>query len=151
MPQSKFAQVALATGLLILAAFLLYRSTWTEEQRLILSDASLKGKILYKGKAVPYAMVILIDGKTSATGSADAQGNYFVQYAPVGKVQVGVNTNAGRGMMMSAVMSAANEKDGAVKPKFVDLPTKYFNPESSGLVAEVTDSQEATIFDIVIE
>ncbi len=42
-----------------------------EEQALVLSDATLKGKVNYKGKPVPYALIIVMGAKGSATVNAD--------------------------------------------------------------------------------
>lgn len=123
-----------------------------EEQRLVLSDASLKGKITYKGKSVPYALVIVMGGGgTSATGNADADGNYTIEHAPTGEVKIGVNTEAGKGNMMSATMAAAQGGDKSAKPTFVDVPAKFFDATTSGITANVTDSKGANTFDIDIK
>ena len=88
-------------ALLVFAIVLLSFSGCAEEQRLVLSDASLKGKITYKGKSVPYALVIAMGGGgTSATGNADADGNYTIEHVPSGEVKLGVNTAAGKGSMV---------------------------------------------------
>ncbi len=113
-----------------------------------MSDAKLKGKITYKGKPVPYALVIVSNKDSSAAGPADAYGDYTVDHAPVGDVLIGVNTAAGRGMMMSAVMAAAYTKDKGAKPTFVDIPDKYFDPMASGITAKVTNPKSDNNFDI---
>lgn len=143
----------LVIGLLfLLAGGLIYRYvTYTEEERMILSDAKLSGKITYKGKPVPYALVIVSNDNSSSTGPADAQGNYTVDHAPVGNVEIGVNTAAGRGMMMSAVMAAKYDKDSNEKPSFVDIPPKYFNPKSSGIATQVTKPRDTNNFNIEIK
>lgn len=123
-----------------------------QEQRLVLSDASLKGKITHNGKLVPYALVIVMGkGGTSSTGNADADGNYTVEHAPTGEVKIGVNTEAGKGNMKGAMMAAAQGGDKSAKPTFVDVPSKFFDPETSGIKANVTDSKGANTFDIVIK
>jgi hypothetical protein len=151
MNTSKLKQYAGVACLFAIAGALFYYSTLTEEVRLVLSDASLKGKVSYKGKPVPYALVILVGDDASATGNADADGNYFVPYAPVGTVKVGVNTAAGRGMMMSAVMASAQSGDKSSKPKFLDVPPKFFDPSTSGLTVKVEDSKKTSLCDIKIE
>lgn len=151
MSTTKLKQYAGVACLFAVAGFLFYYSTLTEEVRLVLSDASLKGKVSYKGKPVPHALVILVGEKESATGNADAEGNYYVQYAPVGTVKVGINTAAGRGMMMSAVMAAAQTGDKSSKPKFLDVPPKFFDPSTSGLTAKVENSRKTSQWDIKIE
>lgn len=151
MTQSKIKQYAGIACLFGIAGFLLYYSTWTEEQRLVLSKATLTGKITYKGKPVPYALVILVGDSSSSTGAADASGNYTVPYAPVGKVRVGVNTAAGRGMLMSATMAASQSGDKSAKPSFLDIPQKFFDPTTSGVTADVKDVKEPNTFDIVLQ
>lgn len=151
MNKSKLKQFAGVAVLFGIAGFLFYYSTWTEEKRLILSKASLTGKITYKGKPVPYALVILVNGDSSSTGAADAHGSYTVPYAPVGKVSVGINTAAGRGMMMSATMAAAQGGDKSGKPSFLDVPEKFFDPKTSGITAEVKDTKEPNTFDIDVK
>ncbi len=151
MDSSKLKQYAAVAGLFAVAGFLFYYSTWTEEERMILSDATLQGKITYKGKPVPHALVIVSNENSSASGAADADGNYFVQHVPVGSVQIGVNTEAGRGMMMSAVMAASQGGGASSKPTFVDLPQKYFNPTTSGLTATVENKKGENTFDIEVK
>lgn len=122
----------------------------SQEEKLVLSKATLKGKITYKGQPVPHALVI-VSGATSATGNADADGNYSVANAPVGEVNIGVNTDAGRGNMMSAMMSSSQGGDTAAKPKFVDVPKKFFDPTSSGIATTVANSEGENEFDIDIK
>ena len=95
--------------------------------------------------------MILVNGDSSSTGAADAHGNYTVPYAPVGKVSVGVNTTAGRGMMMSATMAAVQGGDKSAKPSFLDVPEKFFDPKTSGITAEVKDTKEPNTFDIDVK
>lgn len=122
----------------------------SDEQRLVLPEGTLQGKILYKGKPVPYALVVVNSGQNSSTGNADDEGNYVVKNVGAGEVQIGVNTDAGRGNMMSATMAAAQTGDKSLKPSFVDLPKKFFDPTTSGLVAKVENGTGVNSFDIVI-
>ncbi len=123
----------------------------SQEQALVLSDASLKGKVTYKGKPVPYALIIVTGQKGTATANADDEGNYSVDHVEVGAVQIGVNTDAGRGHMMSATMAAAQTKDKSLKPTFVDVPKKFHEPTTSGLTFTITEAKGATQHDIKIE
>lgn len=142
---------AVAVSLLFVAAFLIFRyCTWTEEVRLVLSDAILDGRVLYKGKPVPHALVIVQGADSVSTGVADEHGRYNVLYAPVGDVRFGVNTAAGRGMMTGAMMAGKIGKSGD-KPAFIDIPSKYFDPTSSGLVGRVDKKVGQNTFDIKID
>lgn len=123
----------------------------SDEQRLVLPEGTLQGKVLYKGKPVPYALVVVQSGQNASTGNADDEGNYVVKNVAAGEVQIGVNTDAGRGNMMSATMAAAQTGDKSLKPSFVDLPKKYFDPTTSGIVAKVENGSGVNQFDIAIQ
>jgi hypothetical protein len=123
----------------------------SQEERLVLSDASLKGKISYKGKPVPHALVVVMGEGSSATANADAEGNYIVEHVPAGEVKIGVNSDAGRGMMMGAVMASAQTGDKSAKPTFVDVPKKYFDPNTSGITTNIADSKGANVFNVDIK
>jgi hypothetical protein len=148
----KWKQWAGVVGLFVLAVGLLYYSfTWTEEVRMDLSDAKMTGKVLYKGKPVPYALVILANDNASSSGNADAYGNYTVLNVPVGELRIGVNTAAGRGMMTGALMAAAYSKDKSPKPTFIDVPAKFFDPDTSGITTKVAGKKDVIEFDIDIK
>jgi hypothetical protein len=151
MNATKLKQAALVVALFGVAGFLFYFSTWTDERRIVLSQAIATGKVTYKGKPVPYALVIMTNNRISSTGAADADGNYTVANAPPGKVMVGVNTDAGRGMLMSAVMAAQQGGDKSAKPTFLDVPKKFFAPETSGLTVDIKDQKEPNSIDIDVK
>lgn len=113
------------------------------------SDATLEGSITYQGQPVPYALVIVTGERQSVTGQAASDGTYTVQRAPLGLVSIGVNTDAGKGMMMGA--ARAGQHGGGAKPaaKFIDLPKKYHNPTSSGITTTVLDGPNQ--YDIAIK
>ena len=151
MNKTKLKQIGLIIALFGVAGFLFYYSTWSDERRIVLSQATATGKVTYKGKPVPYALIIMSNDRISSTGAADADGNYTVSNAPPGKVLVGVNTDAGRGMLMSATMAAMQGGDKSSKPSFLDVPKKFFAPETSGLTVEVKDRKEPNNIDIEIK
>lgn len=127
-------------------------SACSDEEALVRPDSKLAGKITYKGKPVPHALVIVAAPKGIAgQGNADADGNYVVEHAPVGEVQIGVNTDAGRGRMMGELMKAAQTGDKSSKPELVDIPKKYFEPTTSGLKTTVADGDTTTTFDIELK
>jgi hypothetical protein len=137
--------------ILVAVGVLFWAFTRSDEEPMILSKASLQGKVTYRGKPVPHALIIVTGDQTSSTGTADVDGNYFVQYAPVGNVRIGVNTDAARGMMMGAIMSASMSGDRSGMPTFVDVPAKYFAPETSGISAEVTNKKGLNDFNIELK
>jgi len=152
MDRKQFFQGIGVAALLVLSASLLHWAfTRTDEVPLILSKASLKGKVTFQGKPVPHALIIVSAESSSSSGTADAQGNYFVQYAPAGSVKIGVNTVAGRGMMTGAMMSAAVSGNKSAAPQFVDVPEKFFAPETSGITAQLANQEGLNAFDIDIK
>ena len=117
------------------------------------TDATLEGTVTYRGRPVPYALVIAAapegQGTTpAATANADAQGRYRLTSVPLGQVEIGVNSEAGRGMMMGQMM-AASQGAGGETPTFVDVPNKYFNPTTSGVTTTISDGPNT--FDIELE
>lgn len=119
------------------------------EERIQFPEATLEGKITYRGKPVPHALVIVTGGMQSAQGNADAQGNYRVDRVPSGEIQIGVNTDAGRGMMMGEVMAA--RQTGSAPPDFVDIPSKFFDPTTSEISTIIQDPKGVTTFDIQLK
>jgi hypothetical protein len=129
------------TKLVVLGLVLLTFIGCSEEQRLDLSNATLKGKVTYKGQPVTHAMVLVENEKMRMSGMVDEAGNYEVPYAPVGDVKVAVDTMSVRGMMPPA-------KNGS---KFVDIPKKYADPKTSGVTTKISNASGETAFDIVLE
>lgn len=118
---------------------------------MVLPDAKLSGKVSYKGKPVPHALIIVQSTGRAATGFANEFGEFEVQHVDPGEVKIGVNTDAGRGHMRGSEMASAQTKDKSVKPAFVDLPKKFHDPNSSGLSYNVSDPKGVNQHDIVIE
>lgn len=116
------------------------------------TGATLEGTVKYGNDPVPFALVIAV-GQTSATGKVERDGRYTISNCPLGEVKLAVNTDAGKGDYMTLVMSASQPgPDGKAQktslPKFIDVPKKYHNPETSGLRTTVAKGNNT--FDIVI-
>jgi hypothetical protein len=142
-------KIAAAVVLSLIAIGTLYWSfTRTEEVRLILSKAILKGKVSYKGKPVPNAFVIASGNPMASTCMSDARGNYLMLNAPVGNVMIAVNTDAGKGMMRGAMMASAMGGDKSTAPSFVDLPSKFFDPVKSGIETDVKNKDGENVYNI---
>jgi hypothetical protein len=111
------------------------------------SGAVVHGTVKFGKEDVQYALVVVqgADGATAA-GMIDDEGRFHVPNAPLGEVKVAVNTNAARGVYQTAVMrggamtgSPEGGKSGRKKVnlKFIDLPARYLDPDTSGLKATV--------------
>ena len=144
-------------GVLILSLALSLVLGCSGEQKLVLSEAKLEGSITYKGKPVPYALVIVsadVKGAGSGSGTsgfADKSGKYVVDNVPTGLVKLAINTDAGRGNMMSASMAAAQGGDKSAAPVFIDVPKKFFDPATSGISTTVDNPKGTTSFDIKLD
>jgi hypothetical protein len=117
------------------------------------TGATLEGTIKYGKEDVPFALVIVVGQGASATGKVGEDGRYKVLNAPLGEVKVAVNTDAGKGDFMSYSMSKSYpgpEAKGAkrVNLRYLEVPKKYHDPETSGLTTTV--NKGANTFDIVI-
>ncbi len=121
------------------------------EERLVLPEATLVGSVTFKGKPVPHALVIVTGTGPGAQGYADKDGKFEVKNCPAGDVKIGVNTDAGKGNQMGAMMASKMSGDGAAKPTFVDVPKKYFDPNTSGIQTKVNDPKGTNTYDIKIE
>lgn len=140
----------LSSGCLAVALSCASLTSCSDVERMELSEEALEGKITYKGQPVPYAMVIVTNGRDSATGNAASDGTYKVEYAPLGEVQIGVNTDAGKGIMMSANMAGQHSDGSKPAAKFTAVPKKYFEPTTSGITTTVTE-EGPNKFDIEIK
>jgi hypothetical protein len=143
---NRLARMTAALGVLLAC---LVAVSCSDLETLELSSATLEGSVTYQNKPVPYALVIVTTPQSSSTANADASGKFKVEHAPVGQAQIGVNTDAGRGMMMSQTMAAKQGGGGAPPPAFVDVPKKYFDPKTSGITTTVADGPNT--FDIKLQ
>lgn len=121
------------------------------EQRLILPEATLEGSIFFKGKPVPHALVVVAGTGPAAQGFADANGRFSINNCSAGLVQIGVNTDAGRGNMMGAMMASRQGGDKSAAPSFVDVPKKYFDPKTSGIETQLANAKGVNTFDIQLD
>ncbi|HEY8503788.1 MAG TPA: hypothetical protein VIL46_04350 [Gemmataceae bacterium] len=112
------------------------------------TGATLEGTVTYGTDKVLVAMVVAQGESWSATGFVGEDGRYKIENAPLGQVQIGVNTEAGKGQLMSKIMAQAQGKLKGRPPKVVEVPAKYADPRKSGITTTV---QEGTnTFDIKI-
>ena len=150
-PIRKAAGVALTT----LALALTSCGKFVREERLPDTGATLEGTVKYGDEPVQFAMILVKTADKSMTGKIGEDGRYKVENVPLGEVQVGVNTSAAQGEFQSKMMAGgaykgpeAAGKGRVTGLKFVQVPEKYFDPETSGIKTTVTSG--VNTFDIVI-
>jgi hypothetical protein len=129
-------------GLAMLAA-----SCGERGERLPETGASLEGTITYGDTRVPFAVVTAMGEKGMATGHVREDGRYQVANVPLGEVGIAVNTTAAKGEYVSKVMAQSRGK-GKSPSKFIDVPAKYHDAETSGLKTEI--KRGVNTYDIVI-
>jgi len=112
------------------------------------TGATLEGSVTYGGQKVPVALIIAQGANSSATGFVGDDGRYKLENVPLGEVSIAVNTDAGKGQMMSRVMSQSQGKAKGL-PKVVEVPAKFADPTKSGI--KTTVSAGPNTFDIVIK
>lgn len=137
----------LGAGLLLATSAILTTSCgggFVREERLPETGATLEGTITYGSEKVPAALIIVANASGSATGHVDeSTGRYKVENCPLGEVKLAVNTAPVRGQMQGKLMSGyykgpeAQKKGIVAPPKIVDVPSKYANPDTSGLSTTV--------------
>jgi hypothetical protein len=139
---TRLALFGLVVGYAMLAA-----SCGERGHRLPDTGATLEGTITYGGTKVPFAQVTAMGQNGMATGNVQPDGRYMMTNVPLGEVAIGVNPGAARGEFMSKVMAESKGKAKGT-PRFVDVPAKYHEPETSGL--KTTINKGANTFNIVI-
>ena len=113
------------------------------------TGASLEGTVTYAGQKIRVAMIIARaeKGDSAETFMTD-DGRYKSENVPLGEVTIGVNTAAGRGVMIGRQMAASKVKGGPPLPQVIDVPAKYADPRTSGITTTINPG--ANTFDIVI-
>ena len=123
------------------------------ESRLPETGATLEGTITLGTETVPMALVVVVGPTGSATGQVE-EGRYKVENVPLGDVKIGVNTDAVRGQLISQQMAQGYKGPGGnggsrpPRPKFVEVPKKFAEAETSGVTTHVKSGVNK--FDIVL-
>jgi hypothetical protein len=127
---------------LVLAA-MLAASCQQYETRLPETGATLEGEITYGGQKLPLALITVFGKQGQAVGQAE-EGRYKVENVPLGEVKIGVNTEAMRSQIISQQMASSYKGPGAKgggpkspAPRFVEVPARYWDPETSGITTTI--------------
>src|SRR5436190_5332434 len=117
------------------------------EYRLPETGATLEGTVTYGGETVPMAQIDVLSEKGQAIGQIE-DGRYKVENAPLGEVKIGVNTEAMRSNMIGQQMARAKGVASGPAPKFISLPSKYSDADTSGVTTTIKNGKNT--FDIVL-
>jgi hypothetical protein len=137
----------LRLGLLCLAFSIAGCGPYVHEVRYPETGATLEGSITYGKEKVGAALVIAQNQSGSATAFVDDNGHFKLENVPLGDVNIGVNTDAGKGQAMGR-LTAQSQGKAQGSPKLIDIPARFANPATSGL--KTTIQKGANTFDILI-
>jgi hypothetical protein len=141
--EPSFARLALLGLGLLLAGFACKGGDVTYPE----TGATLEGTVTYGTGKVGVALVIAQNGTGSAQAFVDGNGRYKLENVPLGEVNIGVNTEAGKGNAMGQAMAKSQGKAKSV-PTIIDVPSRFAKPTESGI--KTTINKGANTFDIVI-
>ena len=123
------------------------------EYRLPETGATLEGTVTYGGETVPMAQISVLGEKDQGVGQIE-EGRYKVERVPLGEVKIGVNTEAMKSNFVSQQMAQSYKGPGskgsgrAAGLRFVSVPAKYQDPETSGIKATIKAGKNT--LDIVV-
>jgi hypothetical protein len=116
--------------------------------RLPETGATLEGTVTYGREPVLVAMIIIQGEGGASTAFVDDGGRYKAENVPLGKVQIAINTAAGKGQMTGKVMAQSQGKGGKSAPKMIDVPARFADPSTSGITTTIKKGENN--FDVVI-
>ena len=123
-------------------------------ERLPETGATLEGTVTYRGQKLSFAAIFVKGPDAMAQGKVGEDGRYKVENVPLGEVEIGVNTSASKGDYMSLSMAQSYKgpegkgKARASLPRFIDVPERYADPETSGIKTTVQKGDNT--YDIVM-
>lgn len=142
----RFLSVGVIAGCVMLTSC----GTYLHEETLPESGATLEGTITYKNQPVRFAIVTAVGAGGIMRGSVGDDGKYRIPNAPLGPVKIGVDSTNAKGDYIAMTMSAGyNKTRPSGEVKFIDLPIKYKDPETSGITTNV--EKGVVNFDIKLE
>lgn len=120
---------------------------YVAEERRPESGATLEGTVTYGTEKLKVALVIVQGPNGSANGFISEDGRFKIENVPLGEVNIAVNTEAGRGQLMSKMMAQSQGKAKGI-PRVIEVPAKYADPAKSGLKTKINAG--ANEFNVVI-
>src|SRR6516225_11360893 len=116
--------------------------------------ATVSGTVTYKNKPLPGGSVTFVTPTGTAQGAINSEGAYTAENVPVGNAKVTVYYSSGPKMPFGGNVKGVAPKDASPEaqkavqgPKAsgptINIPTKYGDPESSGLTVVVTSGKNS--------
>ncbi|HEY7314101.1 MAG TPA: hypothetical protein VH643_32420 [Gemmataceae bacterium] len=137
----------LSCGCLFFA--LLFLAAGCNRQPRSAAHADVSGKVLLQGQPLPGGRVTFtaVKGGFSSTGDIKEDGSYRIN-APVGEVMVGVDnsmlqkTRRGAPKQQPRLRPPGAEEEHPIKGRWVNIPSQYSDPQTSGLKYTVTSGAQ---------
>jgi hypothetical protein len=117
-------------------------------RRLPETGATLEGTVTYGTTKVEVGLVIVQGEGAASTAFIGEDGRYKVENVPLGTVHLAVNTEAGKGELMSKTMARSQGKAAVPLPKVIGVPARYADPTTSGITTTISKGENK--YDIVI-
>ena len=124
--------------------------------------AKAEGVVLYKDAPLAGAMVtFVVEGSPLATGETNGEGKFVISTggrpgAPVGSAKVGIVKNKAAAKDTSQlspedmIKMAEAGGTGSADESTSEIPVKYNDPQSSGLVANIDADESKNVFEFRI-
>src|SRR5262245_57926211 len=101
------------------------------------TGATLEGTVTYGKDKVGAALVIAQNDSGSATAFVGDDGRFKLENVPLGEVNLGVNTEAGKGQAIGKMMAQSQGKPRGTL-KLVDVPRRFADPAKSGIKTTIS-------------
>ena len=126
--------------------------------RTSVKHVEITGKVSNKGVPLTGGRITFVSVQGGFSGSAniDAKGNYKIS-APLGEAKIGVDNSmlappkkGGATSKPKNLKRPGSEEPSAIQGKYVSIPYKYADPETSGLKYTVEDKTPQT-YDVPLD
>jgi hypothetical protein len=134
-------------ALLGLGLLLIGCTRGVDEIRYPETGATLEGTVTFGGDKVGAALVVAENGTGSANAFVDDNGHYKLENVPLGEVNIGVNTDAGKARA-KGLSQAQSQGKAKGAPRIVEVPNRFADPAKSGI--KTTVNKGTNTFDIAI-
>jgi len=124
-------------GIWTLAILVLATSRLTAADEKKVETGSVEGKVTYQGKPLPGAIIGFHPAKGKpVVAKTDETGSYSAPAVPVGEVRVTIEV-----VRPKPPKDKPTDKP-VTPPRFIAIPKKYANPETSGLTLTVQKGKQ---------
>jgi hypothetical protein len=125
--------MALFATLMVLSVCFYFVGCGNNEIRLRQTGATLEGNVTYGKEKITDALIMAQNDSGSATAFVDDNGHFKLENVPLGEVNLGVNTEAGKGLAIGKLMAKTMGKGNKAGVKILEVPANFQDPTKSGI------------------